>query len=910
VTPEDVRRALGLALDACADPLPAQRYEVGELLGEGGAGRVYAAVDHYLERAVAIKRCDSLVELLGEARTLAALEHPHIMNVMDVAVDDEGWFFVMPQAQSSTLAERLGSGTLVERLGLFLKVCEAMTFAHAQGRIHRDLKPANILVGRFDEVRVADWGLSRSVSDGDSWEAGRAGTPGWMAPEQLRGEPLGPAADVYALGLVLGSLLNGSPWPAPSLGETRPMPACATELQAVLAWATHPVADQRPTVAALRADIVAYLDGGLVAAADYSSLNLLARFVVRHLGQMALAVGAVGAVLIGATLAAQLNAWQLDEARRRAEAAQDAARRSLGVARLEQASAALRHGDPLTADYLADAARLVPASDLRLRLLQARWGEAWPVDLSSWHGRAPTTTMLLGAGRVATHSEGVLRVHELATGAIGWEGAVARLPRPLRWMDGHLQARGADGAWGPMARGADTDWLRPEPPVELVGRHVVSTGSPPRPVAPLRLRGRYHGDVVVGHPPRKVPNELPDELEVRRVDDWALLFTLPPHPAVVVSPVGDQVCQARDTVVTCFDLAGVERRRIVLGSSPQNLLFSQDGARILAWRQGGHAELVELATGQTTQHLLERSPSLLIDDRVLLVDPKGWRWVALDDEHDPVDADQGALSFMRLSDDGASLVTVSERGARVRDATTLRPWLDVPLMGATAACVDARMVFVGNVTGALLAVPRAEGGPTGAADVGQHIMDVACAGGRATFLARDGTLWHWDPSTSEPEREPTGLVEAWRMSVQGVERHVTARTDESPALRVFDGQAWHSQGPVVAAYGLDRVDDWGAVGIHSGGPWVWGPEGEWRGDLATTVLDVSIDPQRGFVASATLTGEVVWFDLHGNEVHTDVVSDAPAVALVAHEDHLVVATGGALVRLALPSAATSRPQRE
>lgn len=212
------------------------RYELVDQLGRGGLGLVLRSRDLYLRRDVAFKvlrarlssRHDLIERFLLEAQLGAQLQHPGIASVYDLGVTQDGRpFFTMKLVEGSTLAELLELGELstIELIGIFSQICKAVGYAHSRGVVHRDLKPSNVMVGEFGEVQVVDWGLAKVVGSEDRLSADAApiepdvppslesrpgtalGTPGYMAPEQTRGELVGPAADVYALGVVLCEIL-------------------------------------------------------------------------------------------------------------------------------------------------------------------------------------------------------------------------------------------------------------------------------------------------------------------------------------------------------------------------------------------------------------------------------------------------------------------------------------------------------------------------------------------------------------------------------------------------------------------------------------------------------------------------------------------------------------------------------
>jgi eukaryotic-like serine/threonine-protein kinase len=212
------------------------RYELGEKIGQGGMGTVYTASDRELDRPVALKVLNALPEhaeardrLVKEARVIARLEHPGIVPVHDAGVLPDGrLFYAMKLVRGKRLDEGIGRATaLAERLQLFQKICDAVAFAHAHGVLHRDLKPQNVMLGAFGEVLVMDWGLAKEIeapqrpsANGTGGEGVSSdqtahgtvlGTPGYMAPEQARGESclIDQRSDVYALGAILYFLLTG-----------------------------------------------------------------------------------------------------------------------------------------------------------------------------------------------------------------------------------------------------------------------------------------------------------------------------------------------------------------------------------------------------------------------------------------------------------------------------------------------------------------------------------------------------------------------------------------------------------------------------------------------------------------------------------------------------------------------------
>jgi eukaryotic-like serine/threonine-protein kinase len=193
------------------------RYRLGERLGGGAVAEVFRAQDERLARAVAVKlfRGDAAEELQrheAEMRTLARLDHPSLVTVYD-AGDDEGQpYLVMQLVEGDTLADELARGPLgPQRAATYgAALADALAYVHEQGFVHRDVKPANVLIAADGRVHLADFGIARLVDSAHVTRTGDVlGTPAYFAPEQVSGDPVGPAADVYALGLVLLECLTG-----------------------------------------------------------------------------------------------------------------------------------------------------------------------------------------------------------------------------------------------------------------------------------------------------------------------------------------------------------------------------------------------------------------------------------------------------------------------------------------------------------------------------------------------------------------------------------------------------------------------------------------------------------------------------------------------------------------------------
>jgi serine/threonine protein kinase len=300
-------RLRGLMHDA---PSPgAARYELLSILGRGGMGTVYLARDTALDRDVALKVLDLEREadptiaarLAQEAHILGRLEHPGIVPVHDFGrLADGRLFYAMKRVRGERLDRwTAGIDDLHARLAIFLRICEAVSFAHAHGVIHRDLKPENVMIGEFGEVLVLDWGVARlleptsagaaAVAGADASASATAaqrpltpivntahgtvvGTPAYMAPEQARGDvaSVDQRTDIYALGAMLRALADDAA-------------AASGALRAIVdkACAERP-AQRYETVQDLAADVSRFVAGLAVHARREPAIDRVKRLVWRY----------------------------------------------------------------------------------------------------------------------------------------------------------------------------------------------------------------------------------------------------------------------------------------------------------------------------------------------------------------------------------------------------------------------------------------------------------------------------------------------------------------------------------------------------------------------------------------------------------------------------------------------------
>lgn len=197
-------------------------------LGVGGSALVYSAHDTYFDRDVAVKilhhdqksNKKRIERFLHEARMTAKLEHPNILPVFDMHTDDDGaCYFTMRKAEGISLRDAITElehnataknkiSTFNDRINVFINICDAIAYAHDKGIVHRDIKPENVMLGRFGEVVVVDWGSAISEEEARRQSGRLVGTPVYMSPEQARREVTTKLSDIFSLGTTLFHVLT------------------------------------------------------------------------------------------------------------------------------------------------------------------------------------------------------------------------------------------------------------------------------------------------------------------------------------------------------------------------------------------------------------------------------------------------------------------------------------------------------------------------------------------------------------------------------------------------------------------------------------------------------------------------------------------------------------------------------
>jgi eukaryotic-like serine/threonine-protein kinase len=599
-----------------------QRYEGREEIGRGALGRVFLAFDRHIGRSVAIKELlsgsesnfggdASLMELLNrrfmrEARVTGQLEHPAIMPVYEIGQRDDGtYYYAMRRVRGRTLSAAIGeAGSLQERLHLlphFRDVCNAVAYAHSRGVIHRDLKPDNILIGEFGETVVLDWGLAKVLgeldadlgplsadldtmvsSDGLATVVGQAmGTPCYMPPEQALGDVdrMDARSDVYALGSILYEMLTGSPpfkgvpgreilvrviqeAPPPVTAQAPDAPA---ELIAVAGKAQQKMpADRYDNAAGLAAEIEAHLTGAPVAAYDYSTWDVMRRFVRQHRAL----VTAVAAVVLALVVVVVVSAvsWQRERAIRERE------------------------------------------TTARIRETAAREREA------AARGKADRMSQQLSRSVVSERQVRRQAQYHLAQAYLYM---ALRMERRRRFAAAKIYAAASlhsNPAQGVDARVAEA-FAKAEPlSLDVLARAasvIHRSGQHPsvRLLSTARAPAGEQWGAVSGVAGLLASRDQSGTLRIRRLDNGALVQTLGKHPgrydALDFAPLGDRLASVgKDGKLRLWQArSGKLLRAVTLGIPAWAVAFSPDGTRVAVGDKQGACTIFRVRDGRQTARL-------------------------------------------------------------------------------------------------------------------------------------------------------------------------------------------------------------------------------------------------------------------------------------------------------------------
>ncbi len=760
---------------------PADRYEVGALIGRGGMGSVFAARDRLLDREVALKVADGpegAARLVREANVTARLDHPGIVAVFDAGELPGGRrFYTMHLVRGETLASAMaGDQRPRELVRHLLQAAEAVAAAHAAGIVHRDLKPANVLIGAHGETQVVDWGLASPTAVATARWPGLdvvrgGGTARYASPEQARGGPPDPRDDVYSLGVILRQLFEGQLPP---------------EITAICTRATSSDPVGRYADASEFAnDLLRWFEGRRVSAHAYTPGELLRRSFEAY--RLPLLVGLLG--VIGVLSAVAAGWWKTSRSLDRAVLAEGRAHESrlraldaLADLRLEEAVEATFAADRPRAEQLAaevlafrddPTARGVLAAFARSP--RATLQQSDPAPACAW------SVMGEGGGWLACGTE---------QSVTRWDGGVLRwsvtAPTTLGELaGGELRAAMWDGSTLVLDPGSGTLRERIDAPGTGVGpllgvREPWSPGAPFVGVASSRCGGHPRAARVIPsgrHAVACADGRLllgAADTFTSRVVDTALtgdheVAALMTHEAVVVlgSIRGALRAYAWDgtLIATGTSHAG----------SVSQLAISDDGGRVAVASAAGGVAIWDLASqaavvqipGERVLSLAFDGETLLVHDRQALArwqvpagrpavlrgpvglsdvatDPARSRLVAVGGEGHVVDVHgDNSIRWSRAGEGLLKAVALHPATGAPVFASMVTPWLRGEA-GAEATSPLRRLAHLPD--GTLLALGVAQGLWRQAGDgfsllAHGTFVDLESDESRAVAVAADGSIW-------------------------------------------------------------------------------------------------------------------------------------------------------------------------
>ncbi len=618
-------------------------YEIFEEIARGGMGVVYRARQVSLDRVVAVKMVlggtagggEAIARFKTEAAAAAGLRHPNIVAIYETGEEDGMHFFSMEFIEGQPLSTRMREGPLPAReaAAMLEKIARAAAYAHEHGVVHRDLKPSNVLLDSAGEPRVTDFGLAKRLGSGDDLTlSGQVlGSPGYLAPEQARGQgnKAGPLVDVYGIGAILYHALTGR---APFVGEDAVAilrqverddppslrllnPGVPPELEAVALKCVAREPERRYESAQEVADeLRRWLDGKPVLAKPMSRLAKGARWVRRNpvVAGASLAVFvALAAVAIISTISARRLEKSRNEetvqreravkARLAAEESAEKMRASLYAADMPQVQRWLSEGDLHKARLLLNAHRPAPGQrDLRGWEWRRLWRESLGDELAScFSGRDGLTGLAFSPdGSHVAMCSGAVTVWDTATLTLQKSSPPGSLSSLAFSPDGSVIFYG--DAYGVVHHWL---WRGDEPPAKLFR---VPQGFARVAVSPS-------GDVLAVGTGTRQPGTPDGVTSLHDAKTGALLRTLAESGGMVeFSRDGALLATgAHKGAVKLWDPRTGELRRTFTGLPLVTVMrFSTDGRWLVVSRSTGTCRILNVETGEARDATPGYTPSV------------------------------------------------------------------------------------------------------------------------------------------------------------------------------------------------------------------------------------------------------------------------------------------------------------
>ncbi len=532
-------------------------YEIIEELGRGGMGVVYKARQTTLNRLVALKMIRAaatasgaeVARFLAEAEAVAAVRHPNVVQVFECGRHDGQPYMALEFLPGDTLTATLkATGRLDPHAAaeLVVKVAAGVQAAHEQGIVHRDLKPSNVLFDDTDEPKVADFGIARRGGSDVTATGAVVGTPHYMAPEQAAGRAkfVGPAADIYALGVILYECLTGTVpfkgedvWsvirkvindPPPSLRRSAPGTPRDLELICLKCLAKEPH-ERYASAAELGDDLRRFLDGKPVTARPLGSISRAWRAVKRN----PVIAGAVTAVVLSSTIGAAIALVKADEAEaeaKRANEETEKTKKALADLDEKEKERAKAEGARATADAAEKRASALALRNSRMALYSKEIGDArrWLSE-----GSIPSTEEALEA---------------CPPDLRGWEWRFVK-----QWLNrraGYLPPITGPLTPSCVAVSPDSRWLA------VGGMERDDQGAPG--VYPSLV---WLWDLKTGGPPVKLPGQFVGVMPILAFD---------PESRFLVGVTGEIIApnQPRSELLRVWDVTNLARPVLEVGTDP------------------------------------------------------------------------------------------------------------------------------------------------------------------------------------------------------------------------------------------------------------------------------------------------------------------------------------------------------